>query len=834
MFIRHWRLHSTAGKLLRIAMSWFQQQTGVSYPILEKPKSILPHLESKWIASLRAFLAETGMHLVIDEPSIPKLQRSNDYHIMDAVLEADQFTKAEIRRLNYCRMYLQASTLADITEVNGKSLDLSKWKGNPSVVSSTTHGIVIHQERPSEREWALWRKMCRALWSKKDGTLREALGPWIRANPNQRQQHQAYYSHDKLCVSDTVLWIRIQAKSEYTRCIPTTSASVFRETTQSRNWEDLPPTAAPCSVDLVGTDLWNLLHVSVMKIPESRRMAATFAQFVSDLPPWESELLQQLDLSEDPFTVSDSLAHGVRAVSDGSVWTGNQGSYGWILSTDTGDRLARGMGPARGATVDSYRAEAYGMLTILCFLRRLAEFTTQMEPWRGILATDSKSLLDTITEKPPKGFRGSPYGKRKLLQHLDVKCPEWDLLSSIITELQRWPGLELQHVRGHQDRKTDYDRLSLLAQLNVDADTMANTYQCEHGMARTEVLLTDTAGVHLVTPHGSMTKNYDAVMRYQATKPGLSKYIQERYDWSERVMENVNWSAHGSSLRKQLLRKTHYTKLVHGILPTCKNVHRRDPLRNKCPLCQDAVEDWRHIVTCDHTSRAEWRTQLPISVATKCGTLKTRSILTLILCEGLKGWMEHTLTDYAYELNPSAYPRDVRRLIRQQNEIGWQQLFLGRFSKEWADLQDTHYVQKAAEAAEQMTEAERKQKKTKTQTGQRWQVAIIGLLWEQWWTLWMSRNQDLHGADAKAKAQAEEREAHRKLRELYDLRARLSPAVQATMYEDILQHYEQPTWVINNWIKIHEPLIKADLKRITTRMKAGIKSIRQYLITLVP
>ena len=90
-----------------------------------------------------------------------------------------------------------------------------------------------------------------------------------------------------------------------------------------------------------------------------------------------------------------------------------------------------------------------------------------MEPWKGILATDSKCLLDTITEKPPKGFRGSPYGKRKLLQHLDVKCTEWDLLSSIITELQRWPGMELQHVRGHQDRKTDYDRLSLLAQLNV-------------------------------------------------------------------------------------------------------------------------------------------------------------------------------------------------------------------------------------------------------------------------------------------------------------------------------------------------------------------------------
>ena len=72
-----------------------------------------------------------------------------------------------------------------------------------------------------------------------------------------------------------------------------------------------------------------------------------------------------------------------------------------MISSDLGDRVAQGMGPARGAEVDSYRAEAYGMLTKLCFLHRLSEFTTQMEPWKGILATDSQSLLETITVKPP-------------------------------------------------------------------------------------------------------------------------------------------------------------------------------------------------------------------------------------------------------------------------------------------------------------------------------------------------------------------------------------------------------------------------------------------------
>ncbi|KAI2508230.1 hypothetical protein MHU86_6159 [Fragilaria crotonensis] len=167
------------------------------------------------------------------------------------------------------------------------------------------------------------------------------------------------------------------------------------------------------------------------------------------------------------------------------------------------------------------------------------------------------------------------YSTLKQVKHLDVKCPEWDLLSSVLTELQRWPGITLQHVRGHQDRKVAYARLPLLAQLNVDADLMATTYQCEQGMSRPIVLLTDTAGVHLVTPNGSMTKNYESAIRYQATKPGLAKHIQERYGWSASVMNNVNWRAHGSSLRKQIKRKTHYTKLVHEILPTGKCTSER-------------------------------------------------------------------------------------------------------------------------------------------------------------------------------------------------------------------------------------------------------------------
>ncbi len=57
LFIKHWRMNSTAGKLLRIAVGWFQQQVRTSYSILERVNTPLPHLESKWLLSLREFLS---------------------------------------------------------------------------------------------------------------------------------------------------------------------------------------------------------------------------------------------------------------------------------------------------------------------------------------------------------------------------------------------------------------------------------------------------------------------------------------------------------------------------------------------------------------------------------------------------------------------------------------------------------------------------------------------------------------------------------------------------------------------------------------------------------
>ena len=112
-------------------MSWFQQQIGTSAPILEDVHTPLPHLESKWVASLRLFLSTIDASIRIDKADVKPLQRAHDFYIMDVIITSQEFTAAEVRRLNYCRLYLGAVTAADLTETTGKSLDTSKLHGNP-------------------------------------------------------------------------------------------------------------------------------------------------------------------------------------------------------------------------------------------------------------------------------------------------------------------------------------------------------------------------------------------------------------------------------------------------------------------------------------------------------------------------------------------------------------------------------------------------------------------------------------------------------------------------------------------------------------------------------
>ncbi len=185
--------------------------------------------------------------------------------------------------------------------------------------------------------------------------------------------------------------------------------------------------------------------------------------------------------------------------------------------------------------------------------------------------------------------------------------------------------------------------------------------------------------------------------------------------------------------------------------------------------------------------------------------------------QSLREWLYHAGID-TYAPKNCEYPDELQRLLRHQSQIGWRQLFNGRFSTEWARIQDEYYYR---------TNTARHENK-KVLTGQKWQVKLITFIWEKWHKLWKMRNQDVHGKDATTIAQAETRDVQRSLDVIYSKRMHMEPSAQALLCQDIRAHMRRPTWVTRNWINIHAPIFKASIQRAHRRAIQGVRSIRTY------
>ena len=120
--IKHWRSPGTeAEEHVRVALQWNQYTAGTGVPILEDHQQ-LPHLETLWYPDLRNSLSENNIKIKVDHLGIVPHQIQGDIHIMDHILATKRFTKSQLLRINYCRLYLNVHTVSDIATACGRFL----------------------------------------------------------------------------------------------------------------------------------------------------------------------------------------------------------------------------------------------------------------------------------------------------------------------------------------------------------------------------------------------------------------------------------------------------------------------------------------------------------------------------------------------------------------------------------------------------------------------------------------------------------------------------------------------------------------------------------------
>ena len=141
-------------------MAWLQKSVGTSVSILTDTHTRLPHLETKWITSIRTYLGTINSHLNLTVIPMTTLQRQHDPYIMDTLLLM-RLRPAEVRQINFCRLFLNATLISDITTANGKAIKPHATHGIE--ITSPVKDEAIKQAKPFPPTWAAWRRFLRVI-----------------------------------------------------------------------------------------------------------------------------------------------------------------------------------------------------------------------------------------------------------------------------------------------------------------------------------------------------------------------------------------------------------------------------------------------------------------------------------------------------------------------------------------------------------------------------------------------------------------------------------------------------------------------------------------------
>jgi ribonuclease HI len=167
-------------------------------------------------------------------------------------------------------------------------------------------------------------------------------------------------------------------------------------------------------------------------------------QIFRTLQKWQSELLQNMILQGTVGEIKEAVRQPLRIASDGSV-QGNRASFGWIISTATGTRLATCAGPAFGCKPTSYRAEGYGILSVLQFFQLASEQWGTIGPCH--IVCDNEALVKQLGKT-------NEYTKTQPNQTM---IAEWDILIEIWETMAKMRDIRIQHIKGHSDEKQPYE-----------------------------------------------------------------------------------------------------------------------------------------------------------------------------------------------------------------------------------------------------------------------------------------------------------------------------------------------------------------------------------------
>jgi hypothetical protein len=156
---------------------------------------VYSHDETKWLKQVRSFAQKKHITISIGHTSYPLL-RENVQYIMEAAEEAG-FCDSAVRFINYCRLYLNVISLADITDESGMIIDSRVLKQKEIPQQDEDSGL-IRQKKPDCTKWSIWFKFLKTLLRPRQSKLKVSLGAWTAGYSTIQKKFKSYRTEDKL------------------------------------------------------------------------------------------------------------------------------------------------------------------------------------------------------------------------------------------------------------------------------------------------------------------------------------------------------------------------------------------------------------------------------------------------------------------------------------------------------------------------------------------------------------------------------------------------------------------------------------------------------------
>ena len=706
------------GFLIRNSFEYLQLELGHSANPLALDFQVWgPCAASTWLSALWRFCSCYSIALPSPVPSL-SLLRTGDRYLMEAFWQRGIRSPAALARLNSCRVFLRAITLADIVTADGKYILLHAWTGAGECSRRSFLEFWPRSPPHAALPWSEWQAALVLVFGvdSRFRRLTTTLGSW--ALEKCVTGLTLYCPHwDRLYIPvDQDCWQtasrrpqrRGRAVYELTDSLVSLASLVLAPPLHVADVYGSGRSVSLLTTDSVPLDLWPLFP----QLPLSPRGFDWSAHALRQVAPlW---FVRPEAVSVERILLAIQMG-SLAVFSDGSAKAGVEGTCAWGVAThdDEVALLAAGFrvpGPPEAQC--SYRSELAGLLGIVVFLRRLMSSFSAVTG-TVTFATDSDAVLGRIFRK------GHP---------ATVADHSWDLLSLCQSMMTGLPSLTWQwrHLKGHQDKGSG--DLDIWARRNIFADSCAGAVydqvpQHEFPIFPSSPLPSVGCGSSVVVT------DLASAIRQHVLSPHVMDHWQRIGRFGHGSSDMIHWTARSDALamlpqgRRHWITKATANRSAVGV----EMVRRRQWQSPVCPRCGTHVETADHVLTCPHHEVKDcWRASLT-RLERWMALRHTQPSMARAILAHLRGWMDGTSPTPEFTSIPG-----LRMAIDDQAALGWSNAMWGMWSWRWAEVQHAYY-----------------QFLGKRNSGRRWLALLIQQVWNTAWDQWDHRNAIFHRAEAQ-------------------------------------------------------------------------------------